>query len=259
MTVLWSREENYIVPGLFVCNTNQKKKTKLLRRFWNPFWWIEICHTVIHLFFFKQKNIFFLHTSLKQTCILETFQLGVGSAFNAADFLSLEKKYSSTFIIKNRVFLCNLLKKSFLKIRRSSITNCQCLAPAVSLAFILSDSKTNTEVWKVCTSSRAAQVVVEVRPADKMLVCVCIFWGKSQSCKQFGEDADDAEGSRGATGEREDVAEAGRRTGWSALLMVSSRPLSACRGTKCFKQSNASKVTSVKQSKAKKTNTRISA
>lgn len=136
------------------------------------------------------------------------------------------KKKFKYIYYKNRAF--------FLKIHRSSTTNCQCLAPTVSLAFILA-LKTNTEVWKVCASPGAARVVVEVRPADKMLVCVSLFWGKSQSCKQFREDEDDAEGSRGGTFKREVVAD-GRRTGWSALLMVSSHRLSACCRTKCFKQ-----------------------
>lgn len=43
-------------------------------------------------------------------CILEKFQLGVGSAFDVADFLSLGKKNSSTFIIKIDL-LCNLSEK----------------------------------------------------------------------------------------------------------------------------------------------------
>ena len=50
---------------------------------------------------------------------------------------------------------------------------------------------------------------------------------------------------------REDVAEGGE-PGWSALLRVSSHPLSACCRTKYFKQLNSRKVTSIRQIKGTK-------
>lgn len=49
-------------------------------------------------------------------CLLETLELGAGSAFDVAHFLSSLEKNSSTFLIKNRAFLnVTLQKKMFSK------------------------------------------------------------------------------------------------------------------------------------------------
>lgn len=159
---------NLIVPVLFVCNAN-KTKTKL-----------KSCLLYSKLscyhssFFFKIS--FFTHI-FKTKVYSGDISAGSGQFMWPTSYHWRKKKFKYIYY-KNRALSNLLKKKSFLKIHRSSITNCQYLAPTVSLAFILSHSKTNTEVWKVCASPGAAQVMVEVRPADKMLVCVSPFWGK---------------------------------------------------------------------------------